>query len=359
MGYFAVIQKDGDAPKVERCHINIWRYDGFFTPLVCLFDVGLALSAPEPPAVGKKFRIALPFSTDDPKPVDLAKTMKLANVATLIFGRVVTLQGDHISYEDRDGPVRLRLVTPDKISRDEEKSGPGYSVWNVELDRAPQANETLYVRMRFYVAGFPRGWVRHGDAEILDFRVADTRESVSISAWSFDEAALVPIPNVRVFIVAPASRRPLVSSPGFDARALEGTIWKAYTRCRSAWWSRAASRFTVIYGFKPPAAESGPIKPSNPFRLYFTLGRRRWPRSLWFVGGGIALLIAVAAGLSGYDWSSIVDRAWNALRAYIIGLVSLGGLVTVISKGRWLLQRWNWMGEQTRRWDRARLFEKD
>jgi hypothetical protein len=366
MGYFAVIGNDKEVPTIERCHINLWRYDGILTSRVCCIDVGLALTATDSQPGAKTFRLALPLSSDDAKATDLAKTMQAGNVASLIFGRAVKLDDHAVSYTDRKGEeIKLVLTSTVKVQVDKDASGNGYSVWNVELPHAPTIGALLYVRFRIHVAEFSRGWTTHRDGELIDMRVADARESVSIAAWESFDKYVVPIPNLRIFIIAPVDLPPTIASPAFTVRALEGSVWKTYTKHTPFRLFR--TKASAIYGFRPDARLSGPTKQTqpdeavnsnNPFRVYLRLGSRPLPRWLFVVVLSIALIVATVLGrqlgcVEPWSWAA---RLWDLIYRYV-ARVSITSVFLAFLKWGHLLERFRRIGKVLRAVDKWLLFE--
>jgi hypothetical protein len=339
MGFFALIASGSgsSAPTIDRCHINVWRYDGYLLPRVFCFDVGLGLITPPGEAGATKFKIALPFSCDSW--ADLWEPMKNPTVATLVFGRDVQFNTNKtiVSYTDKqNATVSLKLTAPKSVTRDENKSGGYYSMWDVELSSPPAANEILYLRLRFHVGNFSRSWFSHSGGELIDIRVADTRESVAIPEWNCFASEIVPTPGLRIFIIAPAELEPRTSSPSYKARALERTVWLPYTGGRAAWPFTQSQRF-AIYGFGPDDGDV--VGFHNPFRLYFALGGRHHP--LWvktlslLVVGGLGVVLGQRIGVED-PWAGLMVWAHTVWTDHREGIVSSLTLATIIQMRTWL-----------------------
>jgi hypothetical protein len=341
MGYIAIVTDErGVAPDVRRCHINVWRFNGLLVSRSFYFDIGLgvAVDAGTPTC----FRLALPLSADG-KPFDLRPSMRNEGVCALIFGRVVRVEGDALAYKERDGAdVSLRLVSADSIKLDPTKSGSGYSLWEVRLPAVPEAQE-LYIRYRFHVADFSRAWMTKGSRELINLRVADTREGRAIAAWSSFDHQIVPIAGLRVFVIVPTSLEEKKASPAGETRLYEGEVWRPYLRRR--WQSRAT--FSIL-NFKPERPKAGAddrVGSSNPFRLFVKLARAPTHQSAWSyaaVAASAALGTLLAHNLTSV-WTAIVSL-WSQYAAALTISAVAGGLWNA----RPLLQKLGAVGQYVR-----------
>src|SRR5205807_340885 len=125
----------------------------------------------------------------------------------------------------------------------------------------------------------------------VDFRVCDVRETST--TLGSEEASILPIEDLYVFVVAPLSLQARSFSPALRyTRVLEGTAWARYLA--SAITPRPSAKLVVYYWrAAPPSSPQGTlpgsaavgdhrlsINPLNPFRAFLDLSREYGPTTL-------------------------------------------------------------------------------
>jgi hypothetical protein len=199
----------------------------------------------------------------------------------------------------------------------------------------------------------------------VDFRVCDVRETST--TLGSEEASILPIEDLYVFVVAPWSLQAQTFSPALRyTRVLEGTAWARYLE--SAVTPRPSTKLVVYYwraaqpsipqgtlpGFAAPGDVRLSINPLNPFRAFLDLSRQYGPTTLLnhFI---TLLLVVIGVSVSGRVISSLAYGGGvllSLLGALWAKLVALGLVVVIFSAVGWARTAVRWADRTSRRVDR-------
>lgn len=342
MGYFGVLSPSGadkDATfDVTRCHINVWVLRSFFPGRRLLyFDLGLEISPTGAKPV-EAIEVLLPFMVEEgfkgdqfKRCMDLYDTLFHEETAELIFGEPVTMSGqppDRKLTLKSGSNLHPRHIDTAKVAASPNQP-PQSSCYVLPLVVPATTGTPAYVRMRFRVfanrplltAKSPFGGV------ILDFRIADVRESRSRSSEVDIRRRLVPIERVDFFAMLPVQYQLVTDSPQLRyMRVLETRAWGYYLN-RVAYMHPTAQ---LVYYWRGTNASS-----DNPFRVFASYDRHlnKARVVLWTT---VATLLV--AGLLRSDWISGLDITgirtflWHHL--HFLGLASLAG---IMAAGQWFI----------------------
>ncbi len=127
----------------------------------------------------------------------------------------------------------MRIISALNGTRDAKLSNSDSSYWQIKLTTPLPSNDKAYVRVRFEVHTLGKLWfwkpLKSG--AIIDLRECDIREAVSIDEWQSLVELIVPIDDLRVFVVTPWYLPYQVASPNLEyIRLLEGRMWKQYLK---------------------------------------------------------------------------------------------------------------------------------
>ncbi|MQA66925.1 MAG: hypothetical protein GEU76_13660 [Alphaproteobacteria bacterium] len=279
MGYFAVCNRGAATTfTVEACHLSFWVLLQPWTHAfrkIFLFDVGLRI---RPKGEVRRFRVALPFDTETGDLIDLSDVVLDPKLGALIFGRPTKISGDQIEYISPTGTntVKDRVIgvsTDASCAEAETAKDVDFSTWTVELKAPAKADETFYVRFRFQVRRPRRIWSSKGwgfakRGAIVDFRIADIRESILLGNGKLEADNLAPIEKLFLFLVAPAHYVPKHVSPALHySRLLEPKVWKKYLALCDSFDDGA--KFSIHQWRN----SNNTVSPETPFRAYLDLSR--------------------------------------------------------------------------------------
>ncbi len=286
MGCFAVI-RDLEEPdfSVTACHLNFWSLSGLFGRRVFLWDVGLTLEANEDMEDKglSKISLLLPFGTEHEAFKDLSKDILDQNIARLLFGKSVSVNGKVIEYSGGINRPALRVVRVFKATIDEEfEKDKGLrranlSLWTIQFASKIKAGEKSYVRVRFRMRTLGRNWIwmRSKKGALIDIRVADIREIVVPSEGGAKLEAygerLVPIQNLRAFVIVPAYLLFRATSPQLHyMRLFEGRVWEKYLgRAVDIWRSEKL----MVYQWRSDTVIDTKDNATDPFRAFLILSK--------------------------------------------------------------------------------------
>jgi len=231
MGFFAVVREQDQPFEVELCHLNLWSLAGLFRRAF-FWDVGLQLKADDNNKLSK-FSLALPFSTEPGGMKDLSASLKSPEVSELIFGTSVSISGSEIKYTKEDGIFDLVLgqISETESDREKKRSGTTFSYWNLILAEPIPPGQRRYIRVRFEVYNLGRTWIwkPFKSGAIIDLRVADLRETISLQPWNDLKSRIIPVADLYLFVIAPSWLQHASSSPSLKyMRLLEGRVWENY-----------------------------------------------------------------------------------------------------------------------------------
>jgi hypothetical protein len=321
MGYFAVTNRLLPARfTVSACHLSFWVLTGPWYELFCkkyFLDIGLRIFPDEDL---RRFRLAVPFDTQDGDLTDLSNVVLDPEISPLIFGRPVEIDRDRIKY---DGSSLGQAGIGDRViavSQRESRSEPetakdiNFSTWTIELKDVARAREPAYVRFRFPVRKPTRIWSSKGwgfakRGIIADFRIADVRESIILGQGRAEADHIQPIERLFLFVVAPAHFVPKHVSPNLHySRLLEPKVWEKYlTSCGPY---DAGTKFSIHQWRSYQSDKPTPISAANPFRAYadFTREFGREILVYYFAGAlGTPLLLKVGDVM----WNAIKNTIWQ------------------------------------------------
>lgn len=363
MGYFAVLKPDDadSAPfAVERCHINLWVLPSLLPGRrLMYFDLGLNITAGDKPVTS--IEVLLPFFVEEGfrsdafrACQDLYDTLTQEDTLELIFGEPVTTtaSGQERTLQLASGPkFHPRHIDAAKVTVEVEQASRS-SRCTVPLAAAIPARSSAYVRFRFRVfanrplltAKSPFGGV------ILDFRIADVRESRTRSSEIAIRPRIVPIDVVNFFAMLPAEYQLLsVSPPSQYMRILETRAWGRYLTGTAY---RHPSKPMLVYYWrsaKPVSCE--PVSSDNPFRVFANYDRHlnKAAITFWSI---LALLLIGGIVRAGVVPGINTDTALSLLKsgATALGLFSVAGAIGLVT---WLYKQVMSRGAGLRKWSRA------
>ena len=276
MGFCAVIRTTpGDDFTVAECHINLWSLAGIFKRRRFFLDVGLRLRAGDKEV--SAIELALPlgiYGKEAHGLEDLYDLMLDTNVSQLIFGGHVEVDREksRLRYDSSTlGPREIELAALDLPSckRNSGYSGKEFSYWLLQLNAPIRREPDTYLRVRFKVRNLGRTWIwkKSGLARngaLLDLRVTDLRESYVETEWRPSPDKLVPIDNLRLFVIAPSwLQLRAVSPPYHYMRLFEGRVWEKYLK-RAVDLRRREK--LVIYQWRNKQEVA--VSPANPFHAF-------------------------------------------------------------------------------------------
>jgi len=329
MGFFAILKDPSDNPfDVIECHLNLWSLGGICGRRIFVFDVGLRLKA------GKrnvsKFQLILPFGTDESGMQDLHDVILNQQVAHLIFGRPVEIQQSTLDYGY--GPIAVTFVPASDAHLVKERSSKGVSFWNLSMNPPIGKGTESYIRVRFDVRSLGRAWMwkKSGLTKagvIVDLRIADVRQAVTIPDCRAFENLILPVKRLNVFLIAPAKLQFRAASPVLHyMRLLEGRTWEPYL-------GRAAGpEKLVIYEWRNRSM----VTTTSPFRAFLDLSGEFGVMSissLVLTVGLVLLILLIAKSLGGY-----VVSIYEWTKDLIFGSVYQLGAFTILSIVMWLLR---------------------
>lgn len=347
MGYFAVL-KPADADEnvefsVTRCHINVWVLRSFMPGRRLLyFDLGLEISArgTRPvPAV----EVLLPFKVEEgyggdkfKRCMDLYDTLFQEETAELIFGEPVTFAGQANSRTltlDSGDELHPRHIDTARVTAASDQP-PRSSCYQIPLEAPLAAGSTAYLRFRFRVFAnrplltpkSPFGGV------ILDFRIADVRESRNRSKEASIRQRIVPIDKVNFFAMLPDQYQLLTASSATrNMRILETRAWGAYLN-RVAYMH--PSNAQLVYYWR--SDNNSAVTSDNPFRVFASYDRHlnKAKIAFWCT---VALLLTAGLVRSGWIPGITTDTIKSSLGHLLtfLGLLSAAG---IIAAARWLFK---------------------
>jgi hypothetical protein len=263
------------------------------------------------------FSVALPFGTGDKAISDLRETILDHSSGQLIFASPVRIDGDVIDYGR--GPVRLGRVILAETKRDQSRSGRDHSLWTVRFAPALGNGDRMYLRFRCAVANPGQAWIWKRslfakDGALIDIRVSELRETVTVPDWMAFQDDIIPINKLNCFVIAPAFLQARAMSPQPQyIRLLEGRVWERYLGRPAEWFSR---RRLIIYHWRV-AKEDQTVSPTNPFRAFLDLSREfGHVRFGHHVRSAVVLLVALALAMYG------ILPVWSAAKGAVFDFVS-------------------------------------
>jgi hypothetical protein len=351
VGYFAVL-KPVDATAgadfdVTRCHINVWVLPSFIPGRrLMYFDLGIELTAIGADPVNA-VEVLLPFLVEPGYKMDqfrgcadLYDKLFDDETAELIFGEPVEVSG---AAEERTLTVQAGeyIYRPRRIDTAHVEAAkdqpPRSSCYRVPLQNSVAPNASAYVRLRFRVFGnrsllsakSPFGGV------ILDFRIADVRESRTRRQEVGIRKRIVPIMSVNFFAMLPSQYQMITASPSQRyMRVLETRAWSKYLAGVAY---RHPSNAQVVYYWRSEKRNDGgpvPITPDNPFRVFANYDRHlNKARTLfWFLMALLAVMIVARSG-----WMPAISAAnAKSLRTHAFGFSGLATAAGIITFGKLL-----------------------
>ncbi|MBY6313518.1 MULTISPECIES: hypothetical protein [Nocardiaceae] len=327
---------------ITQCHINIWVLRSFLPGRRLLyFDLGLEISANGSQSVDA-VDLLLPFKVEDGYRgdhfqgcMDLHDTLLHPETAELIFGEPVNISGtnpDHTLRLTSGAEFQLRHVdTANVTAINQSDQLHRSSHYRVPLASPVLPGSKVYVRFRLRVfANRPLLTPRSPfGGVILDFRIADVRESRNRAREVTLRSQIVPIEKVNFFAMLPDQYQLLTASPETrNMRILETRAWSNYLQ-RVAYMHPANVQLVYYWRSEPN------ISPDNPFRVFATYDRHLNKAKIMF-WSIIALLLAAALARSG--WISVVTaehvRSIGKFAVSFFGLATVAGIIAGI---RWLI----------------------
>lgn len=304
MGFFAVSgRKSQSKVLIEACHLSFWVlakhwYQGFGYKYY--LDVGLRI---KPDSDLRRIRVAVPFDSEAKQLSDLSALVLDADFSPLIFGRPVAVKGDRIEYDGStlgQGKIidRIIAVSVDNSSPEAGTSkAVGFSMWTIEFAEPARANESAYIRFRIQIPTPWRVWSFKGwgyakRGVIVDFRIADIRESILLGYGRSEADHIVPIKHLFLFLVVPSYFVPKHHSPPLHySRLLEPEVWQKYlASCGS--YDRG-TKFSIHQWRTEPSAQAVDIE--RPYRAYMDLSREFGVELLLYYAFAVVAVSTLAA----------------------------------------------------------------
>jgi hypothetical protein len=353
MGFLGVMQDPhGAAFCVPELNVNLWLLPGLLGRCVVYLDIGIHLQAP-PESKLNSLVLLLPGGTDS-KPNDLADRLLDPKVARLIFGEQVDvdIKTSMLCFTEGTNVEVIPITTTETIM-DKQRSDNNFSYWQIHLARPVRG--TAYVRLRFRIRTrgrmlLIRGFGMFANRILVDMRVSDLRESVTVPDEAIYQRSLIAIEKLTCHIVVPTRfRAPVVgeSTLLLSPRILEGTVWERYLG--RATYLLNQGKLTVY-----PWHRDEQVTLNRPFRAFIDV-HRDIPALLsrqFF----LTLLAAICAAVAVIDprllRNSFVAHAanagghavWRLLAA--AGIVSLTGYLTRLPSWRQRLRSMFYQLEQ-------------
>ncbi|QZT57120.1 hypothetical protein [Mycolicibacterium austroafricanum] len=335
MGYFAVL-KPADATDdvtfdITRCHINVWVLRSFIPGRRLLyFDLGLEIAATGTAPVGA-VEVLLPFKVEEGSKgdqfkqcMDLYDALSNDVTAELIFGEPLKVSGtpQNRTLELESGDeLHPRHIDTAKVAAVTEEPLPRSSCYRVPLENPVPNGSKAYIRFRFRVfANRPLLTSKSlFGGVILDFRIADVRESRTRSREASIRRRIVPVEKVNFFAMLPDQYQLLTaSSEPRNMRILETRAWGNYLD-RVAYMH--PSNTQLVYYWRN---EGKPVSPDNPFRVFASYDRHLNKAKIFF---WCAVALLLTSGIVRFGW--IPGVTTDTLRMVLGHLASALGLLGI------------------------------
>ncbi|OZC64647.1 hypothetical protein CH306_18445 [Rhodococcus sp. 15-725-2-2b] len=342
MGYFAVLDSPNAKFTITQCHINIWVLRSLLPGRRLLyFDLGLEISADGSQPVDA-VELLLPFKVENGYRgdqfqgcLDLHDTLLHPETAELIFGEPVNISGtspNHTLRLTSGAEFDLRHVdTANVTAINEPDELHRSSHYRVPLSSPVSPGSKVYVRFRLRVfANRPLLTPRSPfGGVILDFRIADVRESRDRAREVTLRSRIVQINKVNFFAMLPDQYQLLTASPGtHNMRILETRAWSSYLH-RVAYMHPA--NVQLVYYWR----SSSGVSPDNPFRVFATYDRHLNKAKIifWTI---IGVLLAAALARSGWVSTITTDNV-RSVANFMISVFGLATIAGIIAAVRWLV----------------------
>jgi hypothetical protein len=316
MGFFAISSLGLPTTlEIDACHVSFWvlakPWYRLFGYKYC-FDIGIRLTSREPL---RRLRLVLPFDADDSKAIDLSDVVLDPTFSPLIFGKPVTVETGHVTY---DGPLKGHDTITDRViaiagenSAAEALNPPhsGFSIWNIELQEATRPSEPTYIRFRIPARNPWRVWTSKGwglakRGIVVDFRISDIRETLLLGHGKTEADHLVPIKQLFLFLVVPSYFVPNHFSPPLHySRLLEPRVWKRYLADLSS--DNDGAKFSIHQWRKTDGSN---ISVEEPYRAYMDLSREFGREVFIYYGAAIIMapiLVHIIERTAGRLWTFI------------------------------------------------------
>ena len=345
MGYFAVLRPDDAAAELDfevtRCHINLWVLPSFIPGRrLMYFDLGMEVTATGAAPVDA-VEVLLPFTVETGYRMDqfrgcadLYDRLFDDETAELIFGEPVNLSGPAtertLTVEAGQYTYRPRRIDTANVEAANDQP-PRSSCYRVPLQSSVAPGTSAYIRLRFRVFGnrpvlsakSPFGGV------ILDFRIADVRESRTRSREVGIRKRIVPIASVNFFAMLPSQYQMITASPYQRyMRVLETRAWSKYLGGVAY---RHPSNAQLVYYWRSEKRDDGtylPVTADNPFRVFANYDRHLNKAKTLFWALMALLIIMMVARSHWIPALSWTNAKWVLSHAgSFLGLLTLTGII--------------------------------
>lgn len=367
MGFFAVLcAEDCEGAQIAQCHVNLWSLpSGLPGRRFYYFDVGLEVEAGASPV--HSIQLLLPFRAEEVLSdgkrrwvQDLTSHISTQPTADLVFGEPVEVHGsgdEFTIYIDGRALELVNVDVPNVGRADGYEPRQDSTLFAVPLTRAIKAGERRYIRLRWHLRHggevFHRRRLRSG--LIVDFRMADVRESRFSDTERVLRDRIMPVQMANVFLVLPAAHQFAEYSPTVKyVRLLEPGAWRDYLK--GAAYRRTRERL-VVYHFSGER-----IHPDSPFRVYAdfrgSVPLAPWLRWLWLLASFLVAIVIFRAAetLSWADAKAFVKglKSSKTLIIAALGLGSVAGAFKFFKVLRTFSKNWffaprSWMRQQEKR----------
>jgi hypothetical protein len=305
VSYFAVLSRGlPSRPTVKECHLNFWVIPTGIFQLFRekhLFDVGLILEFENN---ADRIRVSLPFDADE-NVIDLKSKILDSELASLIFGKPVQVNGATISYAEvgTGQPLSLNVLQIDARNTREDESSKkvkNFSTWEIRFDGQAQPGQKYYLRFRFKPKRAEPYWFSKGfgfrkRGRITDIRVSDVRESIALGLGVAEKDHLVDLERVFVFVACDVNFTPLHASPMVHyTRVLEPKVWSAYLEDGFA--PSGVSRLAIHQWRNQTLGAFKTVTEDRPFRVFADL-TKDYGLQILATAIGVSIILVVLKAL--------------------------------------------------------------
>lgn len=322
------IAYEGQArPEISQLHVNLWVLDGIFGRSVLYLDVGIAYIACEE----GELQLHLPVSVTDNYVKDLESKCRQDLVRHALFSTALDIESQSIKYCDKQFSF-----TPTTPSIRAHNAKPLYTEIRLPTLPPDSGNDGRYARFRLRIRNSQRlfAWdrfplLRTKSFARVDLRVNDLRGVADYEEIRHHEQHIVPVQQLRFFLIAPPRLIPRLSNPDLHyVRLFEWRVWHDYLNRAPSLLPQNSHRFAV-YQWKSEST----VGLQSPFRCFSAMETLRLG-TMHYVKLGVIVSIAIVV-IDSAATGSIAEMAvwtWTSAQSMSLAEVSvLGVILTAIS----------------------------
>ena len=227
-------------------------------------------------------------------------------------------------------------------------SGKDFTLWNIELSNKVEADEEVYVRIRFEVDNKGRTWIWKrwllgAYGAIVDMRVSEVREAVGVPQWDGLKDRIVPIDTLNLFVIAPSTLQVAAINPTPRyIRMLEGKAWVPYIG-RAPDLFRTGKLIVYYWRHRSEDQDGRKITPESPFRVFMDLNRASVLGNPIVAGtlAFVAVFFGSLLAINAKDIFASTELIWAAIATGITlaSVVGIGLVLSIFGDLRRLAQR--------------------